>query len=150
MVEPAGPRRESPEPPSLGRRDAGAPGARAQARVTRAFPCPGLAAEPSSALKRGRAAGPRTGRWAPRSSRHPGLPCPVVTFLTPDPFPVFILYFSVFFLPAFFFFFFFRTQFTAYSVYGGGPFTCMTSHCTVKTLDGWSYSYPSLTLAPST
>lgn len=143
MVERQVPRRESPERPSLGR---WGPGTRAsaqtQARVTRAFPCCGLAVEPSSALRRGRAAGPRAGRWAPRTSRHPGLPSPVVTFL--------FQFSSNTFLFSFCEHFFSRTQFTAYAIYGGGPFTCMTSHCPVKTLEDWSYSYLSLTLAPST
>lgn len=90
-------------------------------------------------------AGRRTQGWEVGSSKLPAPwssePCGHI------PFPVFIQYFSVFFLRAFFFS---RTQFTAYAIYGGGPFTCMTSHCPVKTLEGWSYSCPSLTLAPST
>lgn len=138
MVERQVPRRESPERPSLGR---WGPGTRAwaqtQARVTRAFPCCGLAVEPSSALRDpglggGLLEAPGTlvfpALWSHSfSSFHPILFC--------------FLFASIFFS---------RTQFTAYAIYGGGPFTCMTSHCPVKTLEDWSYSYPSLTLAPST
>lgn len=88
MGEPAGPGRESPEPPGLGRWDAGAPGPWAQARVTRAFPL--LRPRRRALLVSEEGAGHRTQGWEVGS---------LVSFLTPAPFPVSIQYFS-FLLPA--------------------------------------------------